>query len=150
MIDTNAWKSRVTDAVRLPPGSPGGYTFAAGTHPLLFAHLCAEFPVATSGPYGSVDVWTAKPEAGGQNHYLDALVIAATLAAAAGVTSSANTLPPTPVHVGPPRPKVSHAALAQAANEGRPASRTAGKVSHRALALAVKEQRAAEADMLNW
>jgi hypothetical protein len=150
MIDTNAWKSRVTDAIRLPPGSPGGVTFAAGTHPLLFAHLCAEFPTPTSGPYGSVDVWAARPESGGQNHYLDALTIAATLAAALGLTTSAHALPATPAHIGPPPPLVSHRKLAEAAREGRPAGNTEGQVSHRALALAVKEQRETEEEMLTW
>jgi hypothetical protein len=131
-IDTNQWKSRVADMLRQPQGQPGNLTLPAGSHPLLFAHLTAEFPTLTGGPYGSVDVWAMNPTAAGQNHWWDCLVIASTLAATMGVSVSSLMVP------APPRPSetVSFAALAKQANNPAPLpSNPSGQVSFREMAL---------------
>jgi hypothetical protein len=75
IFDTNTWKSRFLDALRLPVGSIGGLTIHEGTrddHLLLTEHWRAEYPVLVHARGRSVLEWKDRPNE--ENEGLDCIV----------------------------------------------------------------------------
>lgn len=83
LIDTNFWKSRVQDRLRLAIGDPGGLSLfgVPSDHRLVADHLTAESCVETEGYGRRVQEWTLRP--GRDNHWFDG-VIGCMVAAAMG------------------------------------------------------------------
>ena len=66
--DANRWKSFYRDRIRVAMGAPGSFSFfgvKAHDEQMYAEHHTVESPVATSGPFGEVEVWkmpTARPD----------------------------------------------------------------------------------------
>ena len=76
LVDTNYWKTFLHARLAVAVGDPGALSFygkSAAAHRLIADHLRAEYPVRTSGPWGTVDEWKHPPDQP-DNHWLDCLV----------------------------------------------------------------------------
>ena len=73
-FDSNKWKSRVRDGIRLAIGDAGSITIPGKPEEcrLLAEHCSAEYPVETEGRGRKVEEWKAYP--GRENHHLDNMV----------------------------------------------------------------------------
>lgn len=78
-VDSDAWISRVHNALQTPMGSPGALTLfkqRSDAHLCYAEHLCAEYSFDAPGPGGrKVKKWELKP-GGPDNHWLDATKLA--------------------------------------------------------------------------
>jgi phage terminase large subunit GpA-like protein len=83
LFDSDHWKSYVAGRLRTAIGDPGSLTFHEGDHELLVEHLAAERPITVEARGRVVDVWRLL--AGHENHFLDALTMAAVAASIEGV-----------------------------------------------------------------
>lgn len=84
-VDTNAWKSRVRDALQTPPGNAGAITLYGSqsrVHQAFGAQCCVEHPTPTTVAGRTVEVWEVRRP--GDNHLFDSLILAAVAASVAG------------------------------------------------------------------
>ncbi len=81
-FDANTWKSIAAGALATAPGDPGAILLPDGDHRLYIDHLCAEYPVATTGRGRTINQWTARPNM--DNHFWDTAVGAIVAAAVRG------------------------------------------------------------------
>jgi len=85
--DVNLVKTCLRERLLTPLGDPGAWSLFradAGRHRMIADHLCAEYPVETSGRGRDLLEWAALP--GRDNHWLDCLVMAATGGLIAGLS----------------------------------------------------------------
>lgn len=86
-IDTNWWKSFITQRLATPPGDRGGLALfgrAAGEHRHLCEHLTSEYPLEVTVHERTLAEWQLRP--GRENHWWDCLVGAAVAASMLGVS----------------------------------------------------------------
>lgn len=79
LVDTNYWKTTVSEALALPVDDPHGLSLFAGKpHELRqFAeHVTSEARTRVTKGSSTIDLWTPKPNQT-ENHWFDALVLAA-------------------------------------------------------------------------
>lgn len=83
-LDTNLWKSAIASRLRLAIGDRGGITLpgSPASVELLGEHLAAEYPIRVSAKGSVRDEWRLTP--GAENHWLDAIVLAAAAASMSG------------------------------------------------------------------
>lgn len=87
MFDANAWKTHVCERLLVPMGERSALTLfgkEARQHALLLDHLTSEHRVETEGRGRRLEEWTLKPAR--ENHWWDALVMAAVAASERGIT----------------------------------------------------------------
>lgn len=92
LFDSNAWKTFVADRILTPMAGRGCLSLfgkKADEHRLFADHLCSEFRLKLQGRDRWVEEWKKKP-AGGDNHWLDALVGCAVGASFLGLAWSAS------------------------------------------------------------
>jgi hypothetical protein len=106
VIDTNQWKSFLDERLRVPPGGKSGlwlFGDRPAEHELLADHLTAEYRVKTFGRGREVDSWIRRPDRT-ENHWWDALVLAAAAASERGLAWSPGKVAEVGPAPGPHRP----------------------------------------------
>lgn len=109
IFDANYWKSFVAKRLRSSPGDAGALTIFGrdpAAHRLLFDHLIAEYPVATTARGRTCDEWKARPNR--DNHWLDCLIGCAVAASIDGAVEATTEIKTN-------RKRVSYAAMQRAA-----------------------------------
>jgi hypothetical protein len=109
LFDSNAWKTVVANALQAPEGGAGCLLLfgeRSHDHQLFADHLCAEFRTPLEGRWRKVEVWRRRPD-GGDNHYFDALVLAAVAASVSGLVCDAGAAVGEPAKAPPPRKRLS-------------------------------------------
>lgn len=85
LIDTNTWKTQLSECFATPIGEPGAWTLfrsAPQRHRMIADNLAAEYPVQTTGQGRTLYEWTCRPNR--DNHLLDATLLSAVAGAIAG------------------------------------------------------------------
>jgi len=86
-VDTNTWKTRVYNALKVADGTPGAITFYQGRsneHKTLALHMVAETATQTEGYGRRMLEWNLPPNKP-DNHWFDCLVLCRVAAAMIGV-----------------------------------------------------------------
>ena len=86
LIDTNTWKTTMTDLWMMEAGDPGAwwlYKAAPMRHRMIADNLSAEYPTKTAGHGRELYEWAVRPNR--DNHLLDATILAAVGASLLGV-----------------------------------------------------------------
>ena len=115
-IDTNAWKTKVHNALATAPGDPGalmlyGTPAASSDHEQFAEHIAgSEFFVETTGRGRVVNVWKPRPHAP-DNHWLDVLVASAVAASMLGCKLAAEAASESERGSGVERKRYTHADL---------------------------------------
>jgi len=85
LFDTNAWKSFMSERLRLPAADPQAFTLHAGDHAMFSEHLASEVPIRVEARGRVVDEWRLTP--GRDNHFLDVVVGCAVAASFSGISA---------------------------------------------------------------
>lgn len=87
-FDTNSWKSTVAERLLLPKGSDNCLLFYGDNitiHEPLINSLTEEYPISREGRFRRINEWVTDKGASSENHYWDALILAAVSAASLGL-----------------------------------------------------------------